>query len=200
MTATPIETSYRGHRFRSRLEARWAVFFDALGIRWEYEPQGYLVGGRPYLPDFFLPTSGTWVEVKGTEGELDRGLILSAARDLPDRRPADRTLPQMLLLGPIPDPQGHSDIGWLGLHSEWDQDNSYRIDQFGYWGFDRYAERGHMQWIDISASAPQWDDNGDEIWLSPVDACLTASANAATLNAYRTARSARFEHGDRGAR
>jgi hypothetical protein len=25
-----IETSYKGYRFRSRLEARWAVFFDAL--------------------------------------------------------------------------------------------------------------------------------------------------------------------------
>jgi hypothetical protein len=27
----PIETRYRGFRFRSRLEARWAVFFDAAG-------------------------------------------------------------------------------------------------------------------------------------------------------------------------
>ena len=25
----PIETMYRGYRFRSRLEARWAVFFTA---------------------------------------------------------------------------------------------------------------------------------------------------------------------------
>lgn len=32
-----IETSYKGYRFRSRTEARWAVFFDALGVRWEYE-------------------------------------------------------------------------------------------------------------------------------------------------------------------
>lgn len=31
----PIETKYKGYRFRSRLEARWAVFFDALGISWE---------------------------------------------------------------------------------------------------------------------------------------------------------------------
>lgn len=26
-----IETEYDGHRFRSRLEARWAVFFNAIG-------------------------------------------------------------------------------------------------------------------------------------------------------------------------
>jgi hypothetical protein len=41
----PIETLYRGYRFRSRLEARWAVFFDAAGIRWRYEEQGYDLRG-----------------------------------------------------------------------------------------------------------------------------------------------------------
>lgn len=51
---TPIETQYKGYRFRSRLEARWAVFFDRLAIPWQYEPEGYIVGGRPYLPDFRL--------------------------------------------------------------------------------------------------------------------------------------------------
>lgn len=50
-----IETRYKGYRFRSRLEARWAVFFDALGIEWEYEPEGYeLSDGERYLPDFEL--------------------------------------------------------------------------------------------------------------------------------------------------
>jgi hypothetical protein len=28
MSAKAIETHYKGYRFRSRLEARWAVFFD----------------------------------------------------------------------------------------------------------------------------------------------------------------------------
>ena len=36
-----IETVYRGHRFRSRHEARWAVFFDSLGVDWVYEPEGF---------------------------------------------------------------------------------------------------------------------------------------------------------------
>lgn len=63
-----IETRYRGRRFRSRLEARWAVFFDAMGIRWEYEPEGFDLGpphGR-YLPDFFLAglSGGVYAEVK----------------------------------------------------------------------------------------------------------------------------------------
>jgi len=37
----PIETKYKGYRFRSRLEARWAVFFDTLGLKWWYEPEGF---------------------------------------------------------------------------------------------------------------------------------------------------------------
>jgi hypothetical protein len=43
-------TVYKGVCFRSRLEARWAVFFDLLGWPWQYEP---LQLGR-YLPDFAL--------------------------------------------------------------------------------------------------------------------------------------------------
>ncbi len=74
----PIETVYKGYRFRSRLEARWAIFFDALGIEWEYEPEGFeLDDGTYYLPDFKItspvrtryPSPDTipyiWVEVKG---------------------------------------------------------------------------------------------------------------------------------------
>jgi hypothetical protein len=38
MSYSPIVTEYAGARFRSRLEARWAAFFDLCGWRWEYEP------------------------------------------------------------------------------------------------------------------------------------------------------------------
>ena len=68
----PIETVYNGYRFRSRLEARWAVFFDAIGAEWEYEPEGYrLPDGTMYLPDFLLKNvrgrgaENIYVEVKG---------------------------------------------------------------------------------------------------------------------------------------
>ena len=50
-----IRTRYSGILFRSRLEARWAVFFDALGVKWEYEKEGYELPSGRYLPDFFLP-------------------------------------------------------------------------------------------------------------------------------------------------
>ena len=59
-----IETEYNGYRFRSRLEARWAVFFDAAKIRYEYEPEGYESDGCRYLPDFYLPDFDIYAEVK----------------------------------------------------------------------------------------------------------------------------------------
>lgn len=65
MTIKAIETNYAGCRFRSRLEARWAVVFDHLGIPWQYELEGFeLSDGQRYLPDFYLPEHGAWLEVK----------------------------------------------------------------------------------------------------------------------------------------
>lgn len=64
-----IETHYNGYRFRSRLEARWAVFFDSYGVEYEYELEGFeLGGGLRYLPDFYLPDLGVFVEVKPNRG------------------------------------------------------------------------------------------------------------------------------------
>ena len=45
-----IPTRYAGVRFRSRLEARWAAFFDLVGWQWEYEP----IDLAGYIPDFML--------------------------------------------------------------------------------------------------------------------------------------------------
>lgn len=64
-----IETRYKGYRFRSRLEARWAVFFDALGLTWDYEIEGFDLGPAGwYLPDFkvYGDREPVWVEVKPT--------------------------------------------------------------------------------------------------------------------------------------
>lgn len=80
-TPRAIETQYKGYRFRSRLEARWAVFFDALSIRWEYEKEGYDLGdlGR-YLPDFWLPDLQCFMEVKGAEPTPDETALTSMLR------------------------------------------------------------------------------------------------------------------------
>lgn len=69
MTIRSIDTKYDEHLFRSRLEARWAVFFNALHIKWLYEPQGFDIDGRAYLPDFCLLLGKMlWAEVKPAIG------------------------------------------------------------------------------------------------------------------------------------
>jgi|SRR5882762_251652 len=77
-----IETIYKGYRMRSRLEGRWAVFLDTLGISWEYEGEGYDLGNVWYLPDFWLPHLDLWFEAKGdspTEQELEKAARLAEA-------------------------------------------------------------------------------------------------------------------------
>lgn len=84
-TIAPIETHYNGYRFRSRTEARWAIFLDKMGVAYQYEPQGYLLeDGTPYLPDF-LVYPGTdhafWLEIKGqfpNKDEISKAAKLAA--------------------------------------------------------------------------------------------------------------------------
>jgi hypothetical protein len=60
-TVRAHETLYAGTRFRSRLEARWAAFFDLCGWRWEYEPLDL----NGWMPDFvLLGAAEILVEVK----------------------------------------------------------------------------------------------------------------------------------------
>jgi len=76
-TIKSIPTKYSGHTFRSRLEARVAVFFDQLRLSWEYEPEGYdLPINGWYLPDFLLKKNeklkyDIWVECKGKEPTIE---------------------------------------------------------------------------------------------------------------------------------
>ena len=88
----PIETLYKGVKFRSRLEARHAVMFDALNIKWEYEIEGFqLPNGKWYLPDFFLPdvylrnvdNSGVFFEVKPSMQEAEKSTEIFSNFDKP---------------------------------------------------------------------------------------------------------------------
>lgn len=76
-----IETEYNGCLFRSRLEARWAVFFDALGVEYQYELEGFDLGEAGwYLPDFYLPGLKLWVEIKAespTDEERLKACVLA---------------------------------------------------------------------------------------------------------------------------
>lgn len=55
-----IETIYRKYNFRSRLEAKWATFFDLCGWNWSYEPPEF----DGYIPDFVIGDRPTLVEIK----------------------------------------------------------------------------------------------------------------------------------------
>lgn len=74
-TIKAIETNYDGYRFRSRIGARRAVFFNALGIEYQYEIEGFEMGVLRYLPDFYIPSLDRWFEIKGkplSEAEIKK--------------------------------------------------------------------------------------------------------------------------------
>jgi len=69
-----MPTYYKGITFRSRLEARWAIILDELGIAWEYEPEAIVINTGyhdpfGYLPDFYLPQYDAFLEIKGAVDE-----------------------------------------------------------------------------------------------------------------------------------
>jgi len=60
-----IETEYNGVLFRSRLEARWAIFFDACNLNWIYEPECFILSNtQKYTPDFYIKDFDLYIEVK----------------------------------------------------------------------------------------------------------------------------------------
>lgn len=197
-----IETVYAGCRFRSRLEARWAVFFDTLGVKWLYEPQGYVLGnGETYLPDFWLPKLQLWVEVKGAATQIDwiKLHAATAADGLPLVYGREETplsvlgksdisrmpmLDRILLLGEVPQP---TDCGWEHVVTS-------------------LSSRGpsfHGAFFWTSEFLRQLD--ADLPWPSGVDERLFAGFRSTAVRlaykvekAYNAARKARFEHGERG--
>lgn len=184
-----IETQYAGCRFRSRLEARWAVFFDTIGIDWQYEPEGYeLADGRRYLPDFYLPRIG-WYEVKGaypTDAEVDllgdflqenkaQGYL--AHGSIPD----PRTIISDGQPYPPCEPHDMFDIQIPGdYHYAWTICPHCRVV-----GIEYDARSSRVTHTDTCVFKGDYDDkryNGDDELI---------------LKAYAAARSARFEHAER---
>jgi len=50
---------------RSSWEVAYAKYLDKQGIKWQYEPKTFDLGKTTYTPDFYLPDSDTYVEIKG---------------------------------------------------------------------------------------------------------------------------------------
>jgi len=68
MASIGIETWHNGVLYRSRGEAKWSVFLNHLGVKFEYETQGFNTDGSWYLPDFviFAATGTIWAERKSS--------------------------------------------------------------------------------------------------------------------------------------
>ncbi|MFD9950557.1 hypothetical protein [Nonomuraea sp. NPDC059022] len=227
MTIQAIDTTYKGCRFRSRLEARWAVFFDTLGIRWEYEPQGYLVGPkrRPYLPDFYLTELRWWVEVKGPMDRLDIPLLLDAVHPAHGLGREDAfCMTNMLILGDIP--TGEMPFGHLSIRRSRAIGTPLRGQQpiIGAGCGGHCAFTGPLFGFHFIAPAcgilPDVEDDEFKTMLCRHGALLVPACRASSKqprgdlteaiplpkapyaeyleHAYVAARSARFEHGERG--
>lgn len=54
-----------GVKFRSGYEYIYAEYLTSKGIKWLYEPIRFYLSKFSYTPDFFLPETNEWVEVKG---------------------------------------------------------------------------------------------------------------------------------------
>jgi hypothetical protein len=80
-----IPTRYKGRLYRSKLEADWARTFDAIKLQHQYEKEGHYFGDVFYLPDFFLPKSRQYVEVKGLFEPDDCRKIQALLKHIPPR-------------------------------------------------------------------------------------------------------------------
>jgi hypothetical protein len=188
-----IETQYAGYRFRSRHEARWAVVFTHLEIEWEYEVQGYHVGpaGDWYLPDFYLPSHGLYIEVKTTDANLvdPEGVRRweAFAADVATKWDTCRTV---MALGPIPNPEA--------------------VDAAGPPCADSWYDPGHVilgDWRYAWCACPsgkhfdiQFEARGGRILCGcprVLDDRYQTGNHPLLLNAYAAGRESRFEHGVR---
>lgn len=181
----PIQTRYGGCRFRSRLEARWAVFFDRLAIPWEYEPAGFFLGNRAYLPDFWLPRQNLYYEVKGADP-------LSGYRDRMAHLAEGRRLRTVLAVGDIPrpetDPCGLAEAGSPFFMEVYFPDGGM---DYPY----AWTRCDHCGATDVQFNGIQ--ERNCEC-VAGDRGIGDGARHPDLLAAYEAARSARFEHGENG--
>ena len=207
MTDQPIkaiETRYKGFRFRSRLEARWAVFLDTLGVKWEYEKEGYSLGdGVYYLPDFYLPDMTSWLEVKGRPFEMydetwQKASLLSAnAGELLPVGADEDWHPTYVYVfcGQFAHPNnvmGYTFRGLEHLSKEEAQEwfNKYPNDNRGF--------PDHCWWFQCPV-CKLWQPGRTKTTLPCECIEVTAPGDQPDLwHAIEKAKQARFEHGERG--
>ncbi len=186
-----IQTEYKGYLFRSRLEARWAVFFDACGVRWEYEPEGYDLGdGIYYLPDFLLhgvdgrDGGDLYVEVKGNMTPADAEKILRFVERGGREGKYGKYKNATLVVGNIPEGETADEIDWY-------------VSDHAYHGPAPYLFNFETIDGDHFAAHPGINKDGKFELFGDDSSYLCDQDQVATERAYRLARQARFEHGEK---
>lgn len=178
----PIPTEYAGLKFRSRLEARWALFFDLHNIQWRYEAEGYELPSGRYLPDFVLPECGTFIEVRGDISRVDVDHLVRQATELPRMTPSiGEPGPKMMLLGPIPRVDHDRDLGWMSFEHDGvdvEEDGTYWLHTCGFGDF----RKNHRPWWLCQAA----DFN------SPLVPVIDPTEHGYANDAYRQARKHSF--------
>jgi len=58
--------------FYSRWEANFARILNLLGIKWEFQSKTFDLKFQKYTPDFYLPESSTYVEIKNFLSDYSR--------------------------------------------------------------------------------------------------------------------------------
>ncbi len=192
-----IETQYNGRLFRSRLEARWAVFFDSLGVNYEYEHDGFeLAHGDWYLPDFWIPISDFYIEIKpkgykelDLDGYVDT-LIKNAK--MVGSQQSEFALRSSFVLFGNPWPEEYELVGYIKGDPIDDAQfvrklifaECRRCDGLCYYIVDN--EANELGWGNIGNHTCDDHDRWPLLEGSQIQA------------AYKAARSARFEHGYSG--
>ena len=111
----PVPTVYKGRQYRSRLEAKWAAFFDLVGWQYEYEPCDL----NGWFPDFAI--YGKRLDGKETTILCEVKPIVAFDERTAERRRNALTgtyyqNSELLLLGsgPVRDGNGNRlHLGWL---------------------------------------------------------------------------------------
>lgn len=142
-----VTTEYAKVRFRSRLEARWAAFFDLAGWDWDYEP----IDLKKWAPDFLIqaPACPVYAEVKPVNCENGR---LPVDQGGPFQKAVDRRCDvQVLLLGAQPRPWAEAvGVGMVLLHPAEDVGRTNEVLMFTCveGARDMWREAGNMvQWL-----------------------------------------------------
>jgi len=204
MALKAIETRYKGYRFRSRLEARWAVFFDALGVRWQYEPEGFDLDGVWYLPDFWLSDLECWAEVKPVRPTL---LEISKVQML-----QEATGQQVLLIAGDPWPSQYTVLTWAQVDGPHDAEceivdcsrcRAFETRPYWFNGFPIQHDQVNFAECRRCAGWCLCSETEYETWAMNIGphTCgdhdrFPLPTSDRMMRAYEAARAARFEHGE----